>query len=403
MHNSITIKMYLLTRFGLIGILIILIWSLILKSSYEFAQDDTTAHYLFYDGELAEAHLLDLPIIDDFKIITQTKNDLPNWAIEKLNTQEIKFNHSHYFQIDGEHVYFLPFKSAHEATTTYVLHYFEDQPTELLSWLNLGISLLSGLLLLAVFTTHRTLKSQSNNLHLFIFPYSDKPKKKLKFSEFQAFADALKLSRQAEQEAQTQQRLVSAYLSHEVNTPITQINHALARIHQLDDIPFDALTALEQLAQANNTLLETSRAILALQQIHQQELEEIDIVAELNALATVEAFANLTIKHDFNASLKLTCHRYLLKLLLTQVLKNALQHGEADKLGKKTIQIDITQTSIQFSNVTANHPLHLGHGLGIDLIQQICKKFNWRCYSESTATLFTLTLIFTDKNFALSD
>ena len=401
MSASISIKKYLLTRFSLFGILVVLIWGLILKSSYEFAQDDTTEHYLFYDAELADNQQLELPISDDFKLITRHKNDLPGWVIEKMDAQLLPHNQSHYFNIENEHIYVLSYIRTTDASPIYVLHYFEDETSAFFSWLNVGISLLIAMLLIAIFSTHRTLKTQIDTLHKFINPYFKRAQEQLKFMEFQTFANTLTQSRQAEKEAQIQQRLVSAFLSHEVNTPITQINHALSRINQLDDIPLDALPVLDQLAKANTTLLETSRAILALQQIHNEELERLNVVDEFKELANNSAFSDLTLSLKTATSPKVMSHKYLLKLLFTQILKNALQHSQTNELGEQVLYVEVNDQGMQFSNVINSHSTHLGHGLGMSLIQQICHKMDWCCLSKQEDGLFTLTINYT-KNLRVT-
>ncbi|MBQ4860412.1 HAMP domain-containing histidine kinase [Pseudoalteromonas sp. MMG013] len=388
MSNNQSLVNYLIARFGLCALIVMFLWGCMAKVSYDFALDETAAHYLFYDAEQAVIQNQVLPYTDDFKLITSDEQDLPAWALSLWKAKLLPINDIYFSNHQEDAVYILPYLHDANTPTIFVMHYFdEDESAPILPFLMLLMGALTTIFLYVIGKAAYRIKQQTRLLEQLITP--EHKALEFKFIELQNIADALLISRQAERYAQQKDRLLSAYLSHEVRTPLTQIRHSLARLQQLDDLPFESLSIIEQLECAQANLTETSTAILALWHLNPHEIKPINLSATINTVAALYTTHGLIHNLITTEETFINAHQPLVSLLLTQVYRNALQHGNGE------VTTTLSHTRMVFSNPCIASKMDTkGSGLGLLLLKQICQKLNWHHEIAHEPPLFSLEVIF---------
>ncbi|OHU85103.1 MULTISPECIES: HAMP domain-containing histidine kinase [Pseudoalteromonas] len=382
---------YLSSRITLLMLVMMLCWLCVSKYGYEFALDDSAAHYLYYDAQLVQTQQPDLPIRDEFKLITRSHAQLPDEVVQAWRAGHLPINEVSLLQHSGLDTYVLPWQQPNSnASPLFVLHFFNQQDTlPITPWLVLLLATFSLFALYIVIRSTFKINKQINSLTEFVNT-NKQPGDIAKFKECSAFYEALKLSRQAEHLAQQRERLLSTFLSHEVRTPLTQIQHGIARLQQLDDLPLEAVEVLVTLEQAQYRLRDTSSAVLALWQQAAIEKQQIDIKTVIKRVAV-----RFDSEH-FQIALKLCPHEVILalhiplcELLLTQAIENSQQHGQSPL----TIELTADALTLHNTKTTQAHSTS-GTGLGTVLIQQICTRLDWHHKIISTEQDYTLTIKF---------
>ncbi|CAM4128594.1 sensor histidine kinase [Pseudoalteromonas byunsanensis] len=388
-HTSMI--MYLSSRITLPMLVMMLCWLGVSKYSYEFALDDSAAHYLYYDAERVQTQQLTLPVSDEFKLITQSHIELPDHVVQAWRSGQLPINQVTLLQHSNQDIYVLPWQQPNSnAAPFFVLHFFDQQDTlPITPWLSLLLAAFSLFALYIVLRSTFKINRQINALTLFV--NTNKQHSDIgRFKEFSAFFDALKLSRQAEQLVQQRERLLSAFLSHEVRTPLTHIQHGVARLQQQDNLPLEAIDVLLTLEQAQHRLRDTSSAVLALWQQADIEKQHIDMKSVIKRVVARHD------NHHFQINLTLCPHEVILplhiplcELLLTQAIENAQQHGQSP------LTIKLTPDVLTLHNTKETKAQDTsGTGLGAVLIQQICTRLDWHFKITATEQDYTLTIKF---------
>ncbi|KAF7764741.1 hypothetical protein PCIT_b0797 [Pseudoalteromonas citrea] len=365
-----------------------LLWGGIAKIGYDFALDGTAAHYLFYDAEQASASLVSLPYADDFKLITTSVNELPSWTISLWETDQLPINTVYFGHHATDAVYVLPYQAEHSKDIIFVMHYFsEEESPSILPLVILMMATLTVLFFYIIGKAAYQIRQQTQQLNQLIA--KNKPHITFKFIELQNVAEALILARESEQHTQHKERIFSAYLSHEVRTPLTQITHSLSRLQQLDDLPLQSLDVLAQLEQAHSTLSEVSTAILALWHINIRDLTPVNVSAVLYNMAKVYTPQGLQVHDSITHEIYIDAHLPLLNLLLAQIYRNALQHGSG------VLKVKASSTQLRFKNsYSADSNSTKGTGLGLLLLKQVCEALHWQYTINKEGTSYELLITF---------
>ncbi|KPH63837.1 HAMP domain-containing histidine kinase [Pseudoalteromonas neustonica] len=380
-----SISQFLVLRTAITLLTIIVIWIAIVLNSYHYALDDTAAHYLFYDAEqLAENHLAQ-PYIDDFKIVTKNINDLPAWIIDLWQQQQLELNEVSLLQHNRDDVYILPYST--NTTPIFVVHYFaQAESLSLLPWLALIAGILTVVIIVININSAKKIITETLKLHATVH---DKKIRTFYFDEFDTVAIQLRSIRAKEQDAQQKERLLSAFLSHEVRTPLSQINHCLSLFAQQDDLPLAALPIIDQLSHAHKNLTTSSDAILALWQLEECHLHEVNLTTYLKNWQTNLANKGVCIVLKMSIkTLKIKTYKPLLNLMLEQISRNYQHYANGD------LQVTLCETGITFTNTTNKDITQKGNGLGFMIINQACKQLNWHYNVTQQADMFTVRLTF---------
>lgn len=202
--------------------------------------------------------------------------------------------------------------------------------------------------------------------------------------EFSELANSLNDYRQQNERMIKQEQAFARYASHELRTPITVISGA-AKLQEQNNTPeFQA----RQRDRIQRAALEMQHTVDALLNIVKQEkgtasddyraleLKEVEqIIAPLSLQAESK---HIALRLDFNASPQIKPSPAVLRMLLSNVISNAIN---ASDLGEITIRIDKEQIEIidmgrgLSSSENRNEE---GHGLGLLIVDSLCQRYQWQ-------------------------
>ncbi|TQF67969.1 sensor histidine kinase [Pseudoalteromonas luteoviolacea] len=368
------ITRYLSLRLGLLFVLFVLVWTEVARWVYQHAWDDTTEFYLHQDLEMALSGQLMLPYAIDGKYIGKLSH-MPSFYRNTVENNDIPYAHTALFDIQLGDLYVLKEHSA-DGDTLYVVHYFAKAESP--SLIPFFLILAATMLLPLGFVIWRICASVSKEADNLINGVTNNEAKPARFAEFQQLATILKTAQYAQQHALEQERLFAAFLSHEIRTPLTKISHSMSRIEQVDDLPFEALDVLDTLEESQKELSKIAEAILLLSRPNVEQLQPHDLSDIL------EGWRGSWLKYELEISINgrdehivQAIHPTLFTLLLTQIAKNALQHGCGP------IDVTVTCSSLRFENDIRDDNSTKGHGLGSKIIKQVCDCFGWEVKQSS--------------------
>ncbi|KZX01511.1 hypothetical protein JL49_05205 [Pseudoalteromonas luteoviolacea] len=385
MSKKQSITAYLVRRIGALFVLFVLIWTLVAKWVYHYAWDDTTEFYLHQDLELALSGQLSLPYHFEGKYIGALEQ-MPAEYRSSVESAEIMFAHTALFATKSGDIYILKEQGLDEEPL-YVVHYFSVQDSP--SLMPIFIILAGTMLLPLGFIIWRIGANVSNEADNVLGSVANSEIKPSRFSEFEQFAAVFKTAQFAQQHTLDQERLFAAFLSHEIRTPLTKISHSMSRIQQIDDVPLEALDVLETLALSQQELSQIAQGILLLSRPNSSQLQSHVLNHEL------EQWCAKWKDHGLNIDLKgaekqvtQTVHITLFNLMLTQIAKNALQHGQG------TLAAFVFDKGMRFENRVGINDLSSGYGLGSKITKQVCDCFGWRVSNPSYGEQYVVEIIF---------
>ncbi|MCO7190588.1 MULTISPECIES: hypothetical protein [unclassified Pseudoalteromonas] len=386
-----TLRWYLARRLFLLFSIFSLIWIWVASQVYHYAWDGTSEYYLYQDLEVALSGQLKLPYEDTGKFMGHWQ-DLPTgyqrtFERHGLGPDEQTREFTQLLTLGEDYVYILRYAEI-PAEPLYIVHRIagQDSPSLLVVFIALTLALFV-LAALIWWPTHQRIVRESEQLTASL----RSPDSNLtQFEEFASQSILAATDAYAQDYAQQQERLYSAFLSHELNTPLAQIQNTLARFGQLDELPLDALPLLTQLEQAGQDLVLLSEAILLLCRADQARLTVTELSGALISWQQTWQQQGLCIELNLPTEpVSQPVQLRLLTLLLTQLGKNALQHGEG------TLVVTLDNSGMTFSNRVGQQQAHHGQGLGTQIIARVCACFGWREQHHShSEQQFTLTIHF---------
>ncbi|MCF2857662.1 hypothetical protein L1286_09280 [Pseudoalteromonas sp. SMS1] len=365
-HQSII--RYLSVRLGLLFVLFILIWTIVAKWVYHYAWDDTTEFYLHQDLELALSGRLAIPYEVDGKYIG-TIAHMPQHYRAVIEQTEIPLHHTALFDIQSGDLYVLKEQGV-TGQMLYIVHYFSkgDSPSLIPVFM-----ILAGTMLLPLgVVIWRVCTSVSKEADNLIEGIANDDAKSARFAEFVQLATVLKTAQYAQHHALEQERLFAAFLSHEIRTPLTKINHSVSRLQQLDELPFEALAVLDVLEASQDELSRVAQAVLLLSRPNASQLQNLNLNCILVDWRDRWAEHGLKINlNGIDTPAVQAIHLVLFTLLLTQLAKNALQHGRGP------LEVTLLKSGLRFENDSVIERSVSGYGLGSKIMKQVCDCFGW--------------------------
>lgn len=179
---------------------------------------------------------------------------------------------------------------------------------------------------------------------------------------------------------------VTRNISHELRTPITVIRSTLdmmllrnKKVENTQDAQ-DFDYHISKLKRACGELESIIHAILWLGRENWPKESAIQGGEEtqrvLEELSTHPSLQGNAIVSDIQLDVKLHCPDILFRILLNNLIRNALEHGQ-----EKSLALQLTSKHLSISNTQDKtiQPLHSKHfGLGLDIVKQICKRVGWQ-------------------------
>ncbi|HEY9195906.1 MAG TPA: HAMP domain-containing sensor histidine kinase [Mucilaginibacter sp.] len=198
--------------------------------------------------------------------------------------------------------------------------------------------------------------------------------------------------------------------SHELLTPIAVIHSKLDTLIQTDDFTDKQSKLLGDLYSAASRLSRLNQSLLLLAKIENNLLVEKQtirlnlLVAEtLTQLTDIFQDKEIAVKNNL-ADKEITGNRYLIEILLNNLLINAIRHNH--KGGE--VLIELTNKALAIKNTGNKTPLpddkifdrfyksdtSEGSGLGLTISRQICENMGWELSYQYLAPHHTFIIAF---------
>lgn len=421
---------------------IVFIWLLVSQRSYNFALDDTAEFYLFEDAENAlfmrrEGFVAER-FNSDFRQIYWQLKDIPLTIYEKLMALgPFDSNNPVFIATPEQDIYFLAYQSltpmgvldkgdvlhSGDSVMVYVLHRFDKKESIDFGpvFIALGLSaflLVFTVIIAVIYSLKGQLKLLSNQLKF--LPEDDQSGKdyqaggnyqpgenkddrpSLFIDEFQQVLSSVKNYYSEQQTAIKREQEFSSYLSHELRQPLAKLNANLARIDQLDDLPYPLVVILEDVKGVSESLNQLSDAILQLWQDEREHQEKVEFIGFVKQLKTQFHQTPLPLTFSYcTKALWLKTNPSLAKLLIKQLINNSLQYGDS------SIEVTVNNAGIKICNdvkvavdtsvntsaeTTMEQPREFGYGLGLVMAKKICHNLNWTLNIKQSEQRFTITI-----------
>nr|WP_275660373.1 HAMP domain-containing sensor histidine kinase [Shewanella sp. Isolate13] len=210
-------------------------------------------------------------------------------------------------------------------------------------------------------------------------------------AEFSELANSLNHYRQQNEMMIKQEQAFARYASHELRTPITVISGAAKLQEQNDAAAFQARQR-DRIMRAAHDMQHTVDALLGLvkqekgtdnKQFRTLEKNEVEqIIAPLSHLANSK---QITLELDFREPPLLKPSPAVLRMLLTNLISNAINASDSGKISisidKRAIGITDTGRGLNSSENDSNN----GHGLGLLIVDSLCQRYQWQFSLEDIA------------------
>ncbi len=208
----------------------------------------------------------------------------------------------------------------------------------------------------------------------------------------------------------------TANASHELRTPLTAIRTSCELLAADNGLSVKSAQRVASIAKAARRMSTEIEALLLLAREQATDENQTEAVREIvdDALEPYRAELrerNLGIKLDIAPDAVLTLNTRALQLVLSNLLRNAIQYTPQGHIGVRyrdgTLEISDTGTGIVADKLEqvferyyrGNGASPGGMGLGLSIVKRICDQFGWRVSAASTVNQGSIfTLNFFDKN-----
>jgi len=181
------------------------------------------------------------------------------------------------------------------------------------------------------------------------------------------------------------------HASHELRTPIAVIRNNVELLQRLNPQPSNREKAiLERLYRAGLTMSDLTNTLLWMSQ---EKVNDIPLSQfKLDNLLTelCDSLAYLLENKPVTTTLITEPHELFTaqipcQIVITNLLRNAYQHSWSGNIyiEQKANELSITNA---IDSAHENGGSHLGFGLGVSLVKQLCQQFNWEFESKKTRT-----------------
>lgn len=194
-----------------------------------------------------------------------------------------------------------------------------------------------------------------------------------------------------------QQKEFTENASHELQTPLAVFRSQLDLLLQDSSLNESQMNVIESLYDVSSRLTRLNKNLLLLSRIDNsqfKETESIDFIQLLEyQLAYFKdlAFNNgIALSVDIHGSLTITANKVLLESLINNLISNAIRHNYSG--GLIDIDVEVKDNRFQISNSGDKSSLNKdkvfrrfsrtseerkGNGLGLSIVNQICKLHGW--------------------------
>ncbi len=209
-----------------------------------------------------------------------------------------------------------------------------------------------------------------------------------------------------------QQKEFTENASHELQTPLAVFQSQLDLLLQDSSLNESQMNVIESLYDVSSRLTRLNKNLLLLSRIDNSQFKEtitIDLSQLLEHQLTYfkELASNnrITLVVDIQNPLIITANKVLLESLINNLISNAIRHN----YGGGLINIEVKDNTFQISNSGGKSSLNKdkvfrrfsrtseerkGNGLGLSIVNQICKLHGWEVGYNYTDELHRFYVIF---------
>jgi two-component system, OmpR family, sensor kinase len=200
--------------------------------------------------------------------------------------------------------------------------------------------------------------------------------------------------------------------SHEIQTPLSIIQSRLESLIQVPDLTKTQATQIHSAYAASTRLAKLTRSMLFLARIENRqypESEKIDLKSIIHS--QIELFAeairdkSLSVNIHSDSECILNANVFLIESLVQNLLGNAIKHSFKDSMisiklepgsfiisnNGATLQVEPEKLFDRFYKVNGSSD---SFGLGLSIVMEICKAYNWNISYKFANNLHTVTVIF---------
>ncbi|WP_353137899.1 HAMP domain-containing sensor histidine kinase [Pseudopedobacter sp.] len=228
------------------------------------------------------------------------------------------------------------------------------------------------------------------------------------FLEFEEMNQSIRRLIESNIKAYNQQKEFTENASHELQTPLAIIQSKLD-ILQNSNIDQEQFHTIEEAGKALTRVSKINKNLLLLAKIENQqfsETEEISLKQSINDLLNLlsDFLKEKAIILDLNNELIIHSNKNLLDIMLTNLIMNAIRHTKSNSQIQITLQgkrLSISNTGDfaleeeklfkRFSTTNKNKP---GGGLGLSIIKEITKRYNWEISYSFQNNMHTFSICF---------
>lgn len=213
--------------------------------------------------------------------------------------------------------------------------------------------------------------------------------------EFNDLKDAINTMLAKLNDTFMQQKLFIANASHELQTPLAIINNKIEMLVENGRLDEQQIRKLNEISEINHRIIRLNRSLLLLSKIENNQFTNPTTVSVNQVVDEIVAgmeelvqFKNMIIKVNHNSKIEIRCDESLAIVLISNLIRNALQHNPP----QGEIEATITNNTLEVSN-TGNSPLDgnrifdrfyksgnpaTGSGLGLSIVKAICSHYGYQ-------------------------
>ncbi|MEL7535190.1 MAG: HAMP domain-containing sensor histidine kinase [Bacteroidota bacterium] len=234
---------------------------------------------------------------------------------------------------------------------------------------------------------------------------------KTNIEEFRFLQEKLSFLIQASHREYIKLKEFSENLSHELQTPLAIIKTKIDRLQQSTHLKEEEFNNLEEIQRVLQKAAQLNRTLLLFSKIENQEYNKLESIRVDEIVDTIlAAFAEMIDLKRIElkltaAEISINANPYLIELLLTNLISNAIRHNwEGGKLlitmseQKMIIQntgaapeMDPASYFSRFKKAAKNGETS---GLGLSIVKQICEVSNYDIHYSFEADLHTMRIRF---------
>jgi len=202
--------------------------------------------------------------------------------------------------------------------------------------------------------------------------------------------------------------------SHEMLTPLAVITSKLDTLIQHRGLPVEVYEQIGDIYAATGKLSRLNKTLLLLTKIDNNLIDDVEIVdmAEL-IISKIKQFNELMLSKNIShqeelQEKKVSVSKYLIDILLNNLFSNAISHN----LNNGSIKVRLTENKLIVENTGLKQILNQdnvferfkkgskseGTGLGLTLVENICKLYNWNVQYQSNNDIHQFCITFQPEN-----